>query len=234
MEPPNRILDRILAPAAGFRRRAGEAPGMAEALGGMLLLRVPTAWAGLALGYAALVRSWAQAGQLQGPFWDNLRTRLPEGMDPADLGAALGALPPLPTWTRALPWLALLAPLAVLGLWLHDAAWDHLGLWLLRGAAPRQPLRATLLAEAEALKVGTLGALAGLAAQLPWTGPAVALLALAAAAYCWILRGYALAAWHGCPPWKGVLATLLHAFFMLVLALGTVLLLFALLLQVQH
>jgi hypothetical protein len=154
-------------------------------------------------------------------------------MDPADLRAALQSLPPLPGLARALPWLVPLAPLAVLGLWLHDAAWDHLGLWLLRGTRRQEPLRATLAAEAEALKVGVLGALAGLAAQLPGSGAAAALLALAAGAWCWILRGYALAAWHGCPPWKGVLATLLHALFMVLLAAGTLILLALMLLQAQ-
>ena len=233
MEPPYRILDRALAPVAGFSRRARESPSLGEAVTGMLVLRIPTALAGLALGYAALAHAWTGAARLQGPFWDELLARLPEGMDPGDLRAALASLPPPPDWTRVLPWLALLAPVAVLGLWLHDAAWDHLGLWLVRGTTPRQPLRATLVAEAEALKVGTLGALAGLAAQLPGTGAALTVLALAAAAYFWILRGHALSAWHGCPPWKGVLATLLHAAFILVLGLGTLFLLAVLLLQVQ-
>jgi hypothetical protein len=41
------------------------------------------------------------------------------------------------------------------------------------------------------------------------------------AVYVWVLRGFALAAWHGCPIWKGVLATLLHGLLMAVLVFGT-------------
>jgi hypothetical protein len=47
------------------------------------------------------------------------------------------------------------------------------------------------------------------------------LVLLPVAVYFWVLRGYALAAWHGCPVWKGVVATLLHAFLMGALVLGT-------------
>jgi hypothetical protein len=231
MEPPSRILERVLAPNRGFRRRAAAGPGLAEAVVGMLLWRTPTALAGLALGYAALARAYAQAIQLRGPLWEAVLSRLPEPLDPGELRAALQGLPALPGWERMLPWLALLAPLGVLSLWLHDATWDHLALWLLRGTARERPVRATLVAEAEALKVGVVGALAGLLAQLPGTGLATTLLLLPVSVYFWILRGYALAAWHGCPPWKGVLATLLHALIMGILGGAVLLLGFLLLYQ---
>jgi hypothetical protein len=105
----------------------------------------------------------------------------------------------------------------VLSIWLHDAVWDHLALWLLRGLGRPRSFRDTLVADAEALKVGVFGALAGL---LKYLGIGFTLLVWPVGIYFWILRGYALSAWHGCPVWKGVVATLLHAALMGLLVFG--------------
>ena len=143
-------------------------------------------------------------------------------------------LPQLPGLGRVLPWLVLLAPVGVLSIWLHDAAWDHLALWLLRGLGPSRGFRATLVADAEALKVGAIGAVAGLLKDLPGAGLVLTVLLAPVGIYFWILRGYALAAWHGCPVWKGVLATLLHALLMGLLVLGTLALVAVLVFQELH
>ena len=215
------LWQRALAPDRGFRDRAGQRPRLMEALRGLLLARTLPALAGLILGYASFAATYGRVARMEGPVWDRVLARLPDPVDPQQLKAALAHLPALPGWSRVLPWLALAAPIGVLSLWLHDAAWDHLSLWLLRGLGGRRGFRTTLVADAEALKVGTFGTLAGLLKYLPGLGLPLAVLLLPVAVYFWVLRGFALAAWHGCPLWKGVLATLLHGLIMGILVFGT-------------
>jgi hypothetical protein len=183
----------------------------------LLLVRTGPALAALVLDYLGLARAYGRLVRTQGPLWNLLLARLPESLDPAAVRSALHGLPPAPAWWRALPWLVLLAPVGVLSLWLHHSVWDHLALWLLKGR-PRS-VRTTLVAEAEALKVGVIGVLAALLRPLGWP---FAVLLLPVAVYFWILRGYALAAWHGCPAWKGVLATLVHGALLGLMVLGLV------------
>jgi hypothetical protein len=203
-----------------MRARAAQRPGLMDSALGLLAWRTGPALAALVLGYRELAEALQSLARMSGPAWDPVWARLPEGVRPEDLRAAMDQLPMPPPWPRLLPWFVLLAPLAVLSIWLHDAVWDHLGLWLLRGLKHRRSFRETLVAEAEALKVGLIAALAGLLKYLPGVGFAFGVLVLPLAAYFWILRGYALAAWHGCPVWKGVLATILNAAFMGLLVLG--------------
>lgn len=208
---------RAVHPARAFGERALEAPPLGEAWRGLLLLRAPLAFLGLLLTYANFQTLYAKLADPAGEFWTFIVQRAPEAVDPAELTAALGHLPGLPSLIRMLPWLALAAPLLVLSLWLHDATLDHLSLWLLRGLKTRRSFRITLVADAEALKVGALGAALGLLAELPGTGLAVTLLLVPVGIYFWILRGYALAAWHGCPLWKGLAATILNMVLAVVL-----------------
>ena len=210
MEPLRVLWERAVRPAGAFRQRALEAPGLWDSLGQMLLLRGPIAFLGSIFAYVSFAGFYARLASPDSEVWRFILAQAPESLDPADLNAALARLPELPTLHQMLPWLAMLAPLAVLSLWLHDATFDHMGLWLLRGLKERKGFRASLVADAEALKVGALGAAVGLLADLPGTGLALGLLLAPVAIYFWILRGYALAAWHGCPPWKGVVATLLN------------------------
>ena len=195
-------------PASAFRRRAAEAPALGASLGTLLLLRSPLAFLSAALGYWGLSRTWTELLRPEGRMAEWLRAQAQ--MDPEAWRSFWASLPRLPEPGRALPWMVLLAPLGVLSLWLHDAVWDHGCLWML-GGVKRHAFRATLVAEAEALSVGSLGAAAGLLGYLPHLGWVLALPLGAVAVWFWILRGFALAAWHDCPPWKGVAATLLHA-----------------------
>jgi len=221
MENLRQLWERALAPVQGFQSRAGARPGLWEAMRGLLLVRTLPAIAGLVLSYGGFTLAYGRVRHLEGPLWDLVWTRLPAQVTPLDVRAAVASLPILPSWGRVLPWLLVLAPVAVLSVWLHDAAWDHLALWLLRGLGQERSFRVTLVADAEALKVGVIGALADFLKQIPGAGLAFTLLLLPVAVYFWILRGFALAAWHGCPVWKGVLATLLHALLMGLLVFGT-------------
>ena len=210
MESLRELWARARRPTEGFRTRALEAPALAASVKDLLLLRAPLAFLGLVLGYLSFSGLYTRLVSPESEVWTTILRQLPETVDPAELRAALANLPAAPGLHALLPWMVLLAPVAVLGLWLHDATFDHMALWLLGGLRERRGFRASLVADAEALKVGALGAAAALLGDLPVVGFAFGLLLLPVAVYFWILRGYALAAWHGCPPWKGVTATLVH------------------------
>jgi hypothetical protein len=221
LERIRELWDRATAPRRGFRLRAAERPGLGDSVKGLLLARTLPALATLILGYLEFVQGTARMLRMEGPLWDQVWSRLPADVSPNDLRAAVAALPQPPGLGRVLPWLVLLAPLGVLSIWLHDAVWDHLALWMLGGLSGPKSFRTTLAADAEALTVGTIGALAGLLKYLPGVGLLFTVLMVPVGVYFWILRGYALAAWHGCPVWKGVVATLLHAALMGILVFGT-------------
>lgn len=210
MESLRELWARARRPTEGFRARALEAPALAASVKDLLVLRAPLAFLGLVLGYLSFSGLYTRLVSPESEVWTTILRQLPETVDPAELRAALANLPAAPGLHALLPWMVLLAPVAVLGLWLHDATFDHMALWLLGGLRERRGFRASLVADAEALKVGALGAAAALLGDLPVAGFAFGLLLLPVAVYFWILRGYALAAWHGCPPWKGVTATLVH------------------------
>lgn len=215
------LWNRARAPQQGFRDRCAARPALGEALRGLLAARTGPAFLSLVLSWLGFSSLYQGFLHLDGPAAQALLDKLPEGVSQADVRALLQGLPPLPSWGHVLPWLVLLAPLGVLSLWLHDAVWDHLCLWLLRGLRRPKSLGLTLVADAEALKVGALGTAVGLLGDLPGVGCLFTALLLPVGIYFWVLRGFALAAWHGCPLWKGITATLIHGALALILALGT-------------
>lgn len=215
-----RLLFCARQPAAGFLASATERQGLSQALGRLMLWRTPLALAELAFGWMAMGRVYKTLADPRSELWRRVVEQLPGGVSLQDVAEMLRALPLWPTWASVLPWLLVAAPLYILSLWLHDAVWDHTALWMLRGLKGRKCFRLSLEADAEALTVGSLGALIGLLVYLPGLGWLFALPASVAGAYFWLLRGYALAAFHGCPNWKGIAATLVHVALMLVLGLG--------------
>ncbi|HLO69102.1 MAG TPA: hypothetical protein VK188_18935 [Holophaga sp.] len=201
--------ERALRPVPAFAARAAEAPALGGSLRDLVLLRAPVALVASALLWVRLADLAAALRSPDSALWRQVLEILPTAPDPGELAEALARIPALPSLGSALPWLALLAPLGVLGLWLHHATLDHLGLMIL-GGARRGGWRATLSAEAEALQVGVLGALLALPGHVPGAPWWLSLLLVPAAVYFWLLRGAALAAWHGCPLWKGLAATVLN------------------------
>ncbi|MFN7958652.1 MAG: hypothetical protein U0P46_10085 [Holophagaceae bacterium] len=206
-------LQALLHPGTAFQ---AEPPPLGRAVRNMALVWVPLALVNAALtvshalqAYGVLRQGAVPAGVLG---W--------LGADPEHLQAFLGTLPPPPTFGQVWPWLLLAVPLGVLGTWLHHAVWDHTGLWLLGGLKQKRGFRTSLLAEAEALPIAALGILPGLAGFLPVLGPLLALPLLLLDGYLWLFRGFALAARHGCEPWRGVAATVVHAALLGCFGLG--------------
>ncbi|HEX9010107.1 MAG TPA: hypothetical protein VF804_07055 [Holophagaceae bacterium] len=212
-----RALEALRRPAPAFQGIAAEGPGLGASLRRMLAWWLPPAL--LHAGFTALsaLRAWEglRAGRL--PPWSGL---LPAWVDPDDLRELLAHLPPPPAAGAVGACLLILVPLGVLGIWLHDAVWDHTCLWLLGGLKQKRGFRATLVAEAQVLRVAALGSWVGLLGLLPVAGTLLALPLALLEGWLWILRGFALAAFHGCETWKGIAATVLHAVLMGLFALA--------------
>ncbi len=193
----------LVGPGLAFKHPP---PTLGRAVGGMALVWMPL---------AAFNAVWLVRLGLRSYMAVRQGAVLPEwlgtlGLDPGDLSDLIATLPPAPPFGRLLPWVLLLVPLVVLGTWLHHAVWDHAALWLLGGMKHHRGFRTSLLAEAEALRIAAVGTLVGLLGYLPLVGGALALPLLLLDAYLWLFRGFALAARHGCEPWRGIAATVLH------------------------
>ncbi len=201
---------RALAPERGFRELAATPPRLGPSLLRLLLLRSPVSLVEGLLAYMGILRLYRDLVNVESPLWQGILPFLPPELMLDDIRYLLDEAPVLPSVLQVLPWLVLGAPLFVLSLWLHDAFWDHGCLWMLRGVKRTHGFGTTLVAESEALQVGVFGALVGLLTSLPGVGWLLYLPVGAVGAYFWILRGVALAAFHGCPAWKGIAATLLH------------------------
>jgi hypothetical protein len=203
----------LLHPGAAFQAPPSS---LGRAVRDMALVWVPLAFANTALTVSQSLRVYGslRQGAIPAGVFDWV------GLDPENLQAFLRTLPAPPAFGQVWPWLLLVVPVGVLGTWLHHAVWDHTGLWLLGGLKQKRGFRTSLLAEAEALRIAALGTLLGLAGFLPFLGPLLAMPLLLLDGYLWLFRGFALAARHGCEPWRGVAATVVHLVLVGCFALG--------------
>ncbi|HEY3400888.1 MAG TPA: hypothetical protein VGK03_09680 [Geothrix sp.] len=208
-------LQALIRPTGAF---VGAPPPLGCALGRMLAVWVPLALANAGLTVWRTLQAYGELRRSGPPAWLERIT----GADPEVLWELFRTLPPPPAFGRIWPWLLLTVPLGVLGTWFHHAVWDHTGLWLLGGLRGKRGFRASLVGEAEALRIAALGTLVGLLGFLPGLGALLALPLMALDGYLWLFRGFALAARHGCETWKGVGATVVHAILLGTCALGLI------------
>ncbi len=221
MDFPFRRLARCaLHPVQGFQERAAESPRLGISLGWMLVLRGSISLAGSLLTLRALYRDYPAFKNLHSPMWQQILQLVPADINAEDIRALVLSLPDLPSWGSVWPWALVLAPVGIAGAWLHNAVWDHMCFWMLGGVNRSGRWRATFIAEAEAMQVGALDAALALFGFIPMAGPLLTPLFLLSGAYFWIMRGVALAVFHGAPVWKGVVATLLHIFLAMVFLVG--------------
>ncbi|HJW34297.1 MAG TPA: hypothetical protein VJ505_13205 [Holophagaceae bacterium] len=214
------LVAAALRPWEAFPQWAVAPPPLRTGLGRLLRWRLPLACAEGLLGWWSLESMVQRMPDTLGPTLLSLARE--RGLDPADIRALLAQTSALPSLGKVWPWLLLAAPLLVLGAWLHHAAWDHGCLWMLGGLKTKRGFRASLEAEAEALTVGTVGAALGLLGLLPVLGLVLSLPLALVNLWFWGLRGFALAARHGCPAWKGVAATGLHLLLLGCCGIGLV------------
>jgi len=213
-------LRALVRPGAAFD---SPPPTLGRAVRDMAMVWLPLALANTAWTLWRALGTYDLLRRGGSPF--GLLDRL--GMDPTEVRDLIAMLPAPPGFGRVWPWLLLVVPLGVFGTWLHHAFWDHLGLWLLGGLKARRGFRTSLLAEAEALRIAAVGTLLGFLGYVPVLGGVLALPLLVLDGYLWLFRGFALAARHGCAPWRGLAATAVHAVLLgcFVLALVTLMLL---------
>ena len=208
----------LVRPSAAF---VEPPPTLGRALVRMLAVWVPLSLAHTGLTVWRALESYDQLRRNAPPAW--LEQAL--GADPDVLRELLRSLPPPLAFDRIAPWLLVVVPLGVLGTWIHDAVWDHAGLWLVGGLKAKRGFRVTLVAEAEALRITALGTLVGLLGFLPVLGGWLTLPLMLLDGYLWLFRGFALGARHGCGAGRGVAATVVHAALLGVCALGLLMLL---------
>ena len=206
-----KLLRPLWSPRQGFLDLAADAPRLGRSLGWMTAAALPwsvvSAWFGLRDQFAA----YAAFREGRGELWDQVVAAMPD-LSREDVRQAFAVWPAAPVWAHVAPWVPLVAAASLFSLWLHDGVWDHAALWMLRGLKAEKAgrVKATLAAEAQAQAVGWIGTALGLLAFLPGPGRWAGLALFPLTAWLWLLRGWALSAHHGCPPWKGVVATLLH------------------------
>jgi hypothetical protein len=208
-----------LKPIPGFAAEAAAPAGPGQLFLRMLLWRTVLGWIDGAFAVWGFASGYASLRALEGRFWNTVleaMAQINSELAVEDLRALAAELPPLPALSRLLIWMLPLVPLGVASAWLHNVVWDHGCLWLLRGVPRKGAWRPTLRAESSAMWVGSAGVVIGLLGHAPVAGLLLGPVLGAMGAYFWLLRGVALAAFHGCPVWKGVAATVLHV----VLALG--------------
>lgn len=219
--PFSASLRALVRPSRAFEEAP---PPLGPAVGRMLLVWTPMALANAGFTVWRALQAYADLRRNGPPAWWERLT----GADPEALGELFRTLPAPPAFGRIWPWLLVAVPIGLLGTWIHHAVWDHTGLWLLGGLKGKRGFRITLVAEAEALRIAALGTLVGLLGFLPVLGPLLSLPFMLLGGYLWLFRGFALAARHGCEPWKGVAATVVHAVLLGTCALGLVAMMFML------